>query len=318
MPTDPGLDSELIDEITELKKRRGAVIMAHNYQLPEVQAVADHTGDSLGLARLAAETQARTIVLCGVSFMAETAAIICPDKTVLLPEPDAGCPLADMLGADDVREARQRFPGLYVISYVNSSAAVKAESDICCTSSNGVEVLRRAPAERPVLFCPDRHLGEYAARSVGRDYALYPREAPVMLWPGFCPTHHRVTVADVRAARQAHPRAEVMVHPECDIAVIEAADIAASTGGMLEYPDSVEAAEFIVGTEIGMLTPLEKRYPDRVFHPLAPQKTVCFNMKRNTLASLRRVLRDEQPVVEVPAAVAERARAALERMLAVG
>lgn len=309
---------ELRQGIDRLRAERGAVILAHNYQLPEVQELADHTGDSLGLARLAAKTDARVIVLCGVRFMAETAALICPDRRVLLPAAGAGCPLAEMLSAEQVREVRRRFPDVYVITYVNSTAEVKAEADICCTSSNAVAVLEQAPADRPVFFGPDRHLGEYAARELGRPAAIYPEEAPVMLWPGFCPTHHRLTPADVEEARRLHPGAPVMVHPECDISVIDAADVAASTGGMLDYPGSVEAEEFVVGTEVGMLTPLRKRYPKRRFHALAPEKTVCYNMKMVTADGVREALDKLGPVVEVEEAIAERARKAIEGMLAVG
>lgn len=305
----------IFKEIERLRRERDAVILAHNYQLPEVQGLADHCGDSLALARLAADTGAGVIVLCGVRFMAETAALISPERTVLLPILEAGCPLAEMLTAGQVREVRERFPAVYVITYVNSTAEVKAESDICCTSSNAVKVLAQAPADRPVFFGPDRHLGEFAARELGLESALYPEAAPVMLWPGFCPTHHRLTATDVAEARVLHPEARVMVHPECDLSVVDAADIAASTGGMLDYPDSVDADEFIVGTEVGMLTPLRRRFPHKRFHPLSPEKTVCYNMKMITAESVLRSLETLTPVVEVEVDVASRARRSIENML---
>ncbi|HDR06078.1 MAG TPA: quinolinate synthase NadA [Candidatus Coatesbacteria bacterium] len=307
----------LLAEIDRLRRERGAVILAHNYQLPEVQATADRTGDSLGLARMAAGTDARVIVLAGVGFMAETAALLCPDKRVLLPELRAGCPMADMITADDLLEARTRFPELYVVTYVNSTAEVKAESDICCTSANAVEVLRRAPADRPVLFCPDRHLGEWAALQVGRtDIGLYPAETDFRLWPGFCPTHHRLTLEDLERVKAAHPRAEVMVHPECRLEVCRAADRVASTGGMLKYPAETDAREFIVGTEVGMLEPLRRAYPDRLFFPAAAEKMVCWNMKVTTLESVYTALAEDRYPVYVPEETAAPARRAIERMLA--
>jgi quinolinate synthase len=306
----------MLDGIARLRRERDAVVLAHNYQLPEVQAAADLTGDSLGLARHAAGTDARVIVLCGVEFMAETAAILCPDKRVLLPELRAGCPMADMVTADDVREAREKTPELYVVTYVNSSAEVKAVSDVCCTSANAVEILRRAPAGRPVLFCPDRHLGEWAALQVGRtDIGLYPAETDIRLWPGFCPTHHRLTLEDLQRAREAHPRAKVMVHPECRLEVCRAADRVASTGGMLRYPAETDAGEFIVGTEVGLLDPLRKTYPDRHFYPAAAEKMVCWNMKVTTLESVYTALAEDRYPVAVPEEVAAPARRAIERML---
>jgi quinolinate synthase len=308
----------MLAEIARLRGEREAVILAHNYQLPEVQAVADLTGDSLGLARRAAETDARVIVLCGVEFMAETAAIICPDRRVLLPELHAGCPMAEMISADDVRAARDETPDLYVVTYVNSTAEVKAVSDVCCTSANAVEILAKAPQGRPVLFCPDRHLGEWAARKVGRtDIGLHPAKTDVRLWPGFCPTHHRLTLEDLLRAKEAHPRARVMVHPECRLEVCEAADRVASTGGMLAYPAEVEDDEFIVGTEVGLLDPLRRGYPAKKFHPAAAEKMVCWNMKVTDLESVYNALSEDRHRVAVLEEVAGPARRAIERMLEV-
>ncbi len=312
----PPEKSFMLTEIARLRGEGNAIILAHNYQLPEVQAVADLTGDSLGLARQAAETDAEVIVLCGVEFMAETAAILCPDRRVLLPELHAGCPMADMITADDVREAKEKTPELYVVTYVNSTAEVKAVSDVCCTSANAVEILTKAPADRPVLFCPDRHLGEWAALQVGRtDIGLYPGKADIRLWPGFCPTHHRLTLEDLRRVKKAHPEAKVMVHPECRLEVCESADVTTSTSGMLTYPAEVEATEFIVGTEVGMLDPLRRMYPAKNFYPAAAEKMVCWNMKVTDLESVYNSLAQDRYQIAVPREIADPARRAIQRML---
>lgn len=298
---------DVISEIKRLKKERNAVILAHNYQLPEVQDVADYNGDSLGLSIEAGRTDADLIVFCGVSFMAETAKIISPRKTVLLPDPDAGCPMADMLGAEQLRELKARHPGAKVMCYVNSSVEVKAESDICCTSSNALDLARRAfRPEEEVIFVPDRNLAAYVARETGREFIVH---------PGFCPTHNRIQAAHVEAARRLYPRSEVIVHPECSLAVIDQADRALSTGQMSSYVAASGKTEFIIGTEEGMLYRLAKDNPGKVFHPLLPGGMICPNMKKTSLAKVYEALLENRFMVEVDANVAAKAKIAIDRML---
>jgi quinolinate synthase len=300
--------NELSRRIRELKEMRRAVILAHFYQRPEVQEVADFVGDSLQLSQQAAATSAETIVFCGVYFMAESAKILSPEKIVLLPEEDAGCPLADMASPEAVRSRREALPGSIVVTYVNSSAAVKAESDFCCTSSNALRVVEAMPPERPILFVPDRNLGQYIARRTGRRLEL---------WDGYCHVHDRLTVGEIQAARAEHPEALVMVHPECRPEVIDQADYVSSTGGMLKYAGSSPAPAFIIGTEQGLLHSLKKAYPDKFFY-LAASHMVCPNMKSTTLEKVRWALEDMTPQIEVDPHVQERARQALARMLEIG
>lgn len=297
--------SELIREIKALKEKRRAVILAHFYQRPEVQEVADFVGDSLQLAQQAAGTDAEVIIFCGVYFMAESAKILSPEKIVILPEERAGCPLADMATAEAVREKREEIPGSIVVSYVNSSAAVKAESDVCCTSSNAVKVVSSLPEDRVALFVPDRNLGLYVARQTGRD---------LVLWNGFCPIHERLAPSEIRAAKACHSEALVVVHPECRPEVIELADHVASTGGMLKFARSSSASAFIVGTEQGLIYPLQKVCPEKSFYPAASHM-ICPNMKLITLEKVKLALEDLEPRVEVPVEIQARARKALSRML---
>jgi quinolinate synthase len=297
----------LHDEIEKLKRARSAVILAHNYQPGDVQDIADFTGDSLELARKAAGIGAEVIVFCGVYFMAETAAILNPGKTVLLPAPDAGCPMADMITAAQLRDLKARHPGAKVLCYVNSTAEVKAESDICVTSANAVEVARTVPAGQEIIFVPDRHLGAYTAEKLGREF---------IYWPGFCPTHARFTEAHIRAARAAHPGAPVLVHPECPKPVRDAADAVLSTGGMCRHVLGRPEPAFVIGTETGILHRLRRENPGKTFFPLLEQ-AVCPNMKKTTLEKVLWSLRDMQTPVTVPEPVASRARRAIEAMLAV-
>ena len=296
------------DEIAELKGRRQAVILAHNYCRAEVQEVADYTGDSLELARRATQVEAGTIVFCGVYFMAETAKILNPAKTVLIPDPAAGCPMADMITGAQLREFKARHPGAKAVSYVNSTAEVKAECDLCVTSGNAEKVMATFSPDEKILFVPDRHLGSHVAALLGRRYEL---------WPGFCPIHARLDAAMVAAARAAHPGAEVLVHPECAAEVRAAADFALSTGGMCRHVRESAAGEFIIGTEVGILHRLRKENPAKRFYPLAADLE-CADMKRVTLGNLRDALRDNRHAVEVDAEVAARARKAIEAMLAIG
>jgi len=287
-----------------LKEERDAVILAHNYQIPAVQEVADLVGDSLELARAAATNDAAVIVFCGVDFMAETAAILSPAKTVVLPAADACCPMAEMVTAGEVRVLRERFPKAAVVAYVNTSAEVKAESDICCTSANAVAVVESLDAEQ-VIFLPDRNLAHYVARFTKKE---------ILPWDGYCIVHDRMTADEVTAARRAHPDAEVLVHPECRPEVIDRADRVFSTSGMVRHACASSRREFIIGTEVGILHQLEKKCPGKVFYPLS-KKAVCVNMKKTDLAKVLAALEQCEPRVTVPEDTAARARTAIQRML---
>jgi quinolinate synthase len=296
------------DEITALKRERGAIILVHNYQPPEVQDLADFCGDSLGLAQQAAATDAAVIVLCGVEFMAETAKLLNPAKRVLLAAREAGCPMAEMVKPEDIRELRDNHAGAVVVSYVNTTAAVKAVSDICCTSANAAKVVNAVPPDKPVIFTPDRNLGAYVESRTGRK---------LIIWPGCCPTHAAITAEMVRRARVAHPGAEVVVHPECEPDVIALADAVRSTSGMLDYCAASPAPAFIIGTEEGMLYPLRRRCPTKQFWPVG-EGVICPNMKLTTPGHVRDALRYGRNEISVAPDVAPAARRAIERMLEVG
>jgi quinolinate synthase len=298
--------NELFQEIRNLALERDALILAHNYQRDEIQALADICGDSLGLSQEAARTDKQVIVFCGVHFMAESAAILAPDKTVLIPRADAGCPMADMITADGVRLMRERHPGAPVVTYVNSSAAVKAESDICCTSANAVRVVNSLP-EKEVILTPDRNLGLYIARHTGKRCHL---------WDGYCPTHERLTVDDVRRTQADYPDALFMAHPECPPEILDIADHICSTSGMYVYARQSPARRFIVGTEAGILYRLRLDNPDKEFI-LPTSRLICPNMKLTSLEDVRAALQTMSPRIVVPADTRERARLALDRMLAV-
>ena len=298
---------DIIEKMGKLKKERDAVILAHNYQPAEIQDIADFCGDSLGLSVKAAETDAKVIVFCGVSFMAETAAILSPEKTVLLPEKLAGCPMADMITAEQLGELKRRHPDALVVCYVNSPAEVKAESDYCCTSANAVDLVGALPADRKVIFVPDRYLGSHVKNKTGRD---------IILWPGYCPTHVLITEDQIAGARGKHPDAVVMVHPECTGPVRSAADHILSTGQMLKFARTGDAARFIIGTEIGIIHTLKKQNPQKEFFAVT-DRAVCPNMKLITLEKVAWSLEDMQYKVTVAAETAAKARKALDRMLAV-
>jgi len=304
-PCPPSLDSDLMDRIKGLKRVRNAVILAHNYQLPEVQDIADFTGDSLELSRKAADTDADTIVFCGVHFMAETAKILSPDRVVLLPDPRAGCPMADMITVDELRIFKDQHPGLPVVAYVNTSAAVKAESDVCCTSANAVKVVEALDADA-VLFVPDKCLGAYVASKTSKR---------VILYPGYCPTHHRILAEDVVREKRAHPNALVVAHPECTMDVIQLADAVESTSGMLRFAHASDSEEFIICTERGLLHRLRKENPDKRFY--SPGRlNICPNMKKITLEKVLWSLEDMTPRIEIPPDIIARARKAIDGMLA--
>jgi quinolinate synthase len=301
------MSTRLIDKIRLLKDERDAVILAHNYQPGEIQDIADYTGDSLGLSVKAAETDANVIVFCGVRFMAETAAILSPQKTVLLPDKFAGCPLADMITARQLRRLKKKHPGSPVVCYVNSSAEVKAESDYCCTSSNAVELVNSLPADKPVIFVPDQHLGRFVIEKTGRE---------LILWPGYCATHIAITERDIQNAKADHPDAIVMVHPECSEPVKDLADEVLSTGQMLKFAAKSAAGQFIIGTEIGIIHALKKANPDAEFFP-ASRRGICPNMKRIALDKLLWSLEDMRFVVTVPDEIAARAKKSLDRMVGI-
>jgi len=298
--------NEIINEIRRLAEERDALILAHNYQRDEIQALAHITGDSLALSMEAAKTGKAVIVFCGVHFMAESAAILAPDKTVLLPRLDAGCPMADMITADGLREMKSRHPGVPVVTYVNSSAAVKAESDICCTSANAVKVVASL-AEPEVILAPDRNLGRYIAAQVDKTCHF---------WDGYCPTHERLTVEDVREAKADYPDALFMAHPECPPEVLAMADHICSTSGMYTFANQNPAKQFIVGTEAGILYRLRKENPDKEFI-LPTTRLICPNMKLTSLEDVLQSLQTMSPQVTVPEAVRIPAKVALDRMLAV-
>jgi len=297
--------TSIADKIKKLKIERNAVILAHNYQLDEVQDIADFTGDSLELSQRAAKTTADVIVFCGVHFMAETAAILSPKKVVLLPDKNAGCPMADMITADALRDLKAKHPGALVVCYVNSSAEVKSESDYCCTSGNAVEVVRALAPDTEIIFVPDKHLGQFVIDQTLR---------PMLLWPGFCPTHARITESDIDRLKQMHPQAEVLVHPECTEPVKAMAHRILSTGGMCRHVQSASAKEFIIGTELGILHRLKKENPEKTFFP-ARENALCPNMKRITLEAILWSLEDMQFQIRVPDDIRQKAKLALDRMI---
>jgi quinolinate synthase len=300
--------SQLQAELRALAREKDAVVLAHNYQRAEVQDAADFVGDSLGLSRQAAASDARIILFCGVDFMAETAAILAPDRTVIFPEPRAGCPMAAMVDPAGLAALKAQHPGAVVVSYVNTSAAVKALSDICCTSANAPEVVASIPDDQEIIFTPDCNLGSWVAQKTGRD---------LILWQGYCPTHDLIQPEDIAEAREDHPQAKVVVHPECRPDVTALADAVESTSGMIRYCREEPAGEFILGTEVGMVHRLSVDVPGKRYY-LANEATVCPTMKLTTLRKAIEALRAESPVVAVPPDVRERALRAVQRMVEIG
>ncbi|MFN8022036.1 MAG: quinolinate synthase NadA [Acidimicrobiales bacterium] len=314
------LPADWVDQVKRLARERDAVILAHNYQVAEIQDIADHVGDSLALSRVAAKVDASTIVFCGVHFMAETAKILSYDKTVLIPDEKAGCSLADTITADQLRAWKAEHPGAVVVSYVNTTAAVKAETDICCTSSNAVDVVSSIPADTEVLFCPDQFLGAHVQRLTGRQN--------MHIWMGECHVHAGINGADLRARVEAEPEAELFIHPECGCAtsalyLASAGVVPAertkilSTAGMVTAAEQTTASKVLVATETGMLHQLTKANPLVVFEPIN-RAAVCKYMKMITPLKLLRSLQTLTDEVTVPADVAEKARRSVERMIAIG
>lgn len=298
---------ELVENIEILKKQKNAVIVAHNYQNEDVQEIADVVGDSFALSRYCASSSYDVIVFCGVHFMAESAKLLSPEKTVLLPEIDAGCPMAEMVTAEALREEKKKHPGAAVVCYINSTAEVKAESDVCCTSSNAVKVMRSIK-QKDIIFVPDRNLGSYVAKMVP--------EKNVILWKGFCATHNKIKTDDVKKARELHPDALFLVHPECRPEIVELADFVGSTKQIIDYAQSSKESKFIIGTEMGVLVKLKKDNPDKQFYLLSPG-LVCPNMKKTSLQSVYEALRDMKHNIVLDRNISERARIPLDRMLQV-
>ena len=296
---------KLVENIERLKQQHNAVILAHNYQPGEIQDIADFSGDSLGLSIKAAQTEAEVIVFCGVQFMAETAAILSPEKTVLLPDKSAGCPMADMITAEQLRKLKQEHPDALVVCYVNSTAEVKAESDYCCTSANAVELVSSLPKDRQIIFVPDQHLGRFVADRTGRD---------LVLWPGYCRTHVMITEDDIKTAKAKYPDAIVMAHPECSEPVKELSDELLSTGQMLKFVAESTAKQFIIATETGIIHTLKKQNPKAEFIP-ASNRAICPNMKKITLEKIIWALEDMQYKISVPEIIREKAKIALDKMV---
>ena len=314
------MQSRLVEEIQEWKKKRNAILLAHNYQLPEIQDIADVLGDSLALARAAVNTTKDVIVFCGVHFMAETAAILNPEKTVLLPDLEAGCSLADSITADQLREWKAEHPGAVVVAYVNTTAEVKAESDYCCTSSNAVDIVRSIPEDKEILFLPDMFLGSFVKRETGREN--------MHIWMGECHVHAGIAPHQVEDVLTKHPEAELLVHPECGCSTSSMYLMSEgvlpkdkthilSTGNMLKHSKNSKADEFIVATEVGIIHQMEKQNPTKRFVPANPE-AVCPFMKMITLEKVLAALKENKHVITVPADTAERAKISIERMVSIG
>jgi len=299
------VSDEQVTRIEALKQEKSAVILVHNYQPPEIQDIADFQGDSLGLSRQAAQTDADVIVFCGVHFMAQTAKLLSPGKTVLLPAPDAGCPMADMITPEQTLRLKAKHAGAPVVAYVNTTAEVKAETDVCCTSANAVKVVEAVAQEaKEIIFIPDRNLAAWVAGQT---------DAKIIPHRGFCPTHVYITPDAVARQRADHPQAVFMCHPECEPEVVDLADVVLSTSGMLKFAGETDAEEIIVGTEVGLLYPLKKQNPGKRFYGF--DIALCPNMKKTTLEKVVTALETLEPRIEIAPEIADRARASVERMV---
>ena len=305
MKGDKNKTVDIQSRIRELLKDKNAILLAHNYQIPEVQDIADLCGDSLELSIKASQTDAEVIVFCGVHFMAETASILSPQKVVLLPVISAGCPMADMISAEDLRKKKSEMPDAMVISYVNTTAEVKAESHICCTSANAVQVANSVDPRQRILMTPDRNLAKYTKKVTGKE---------ISYWDGYCPIHNNLQTEQVEKVKKAHPEAVFLAHPECSPEVLDLADEIKSTSGMIAYAASSDRKEFIIGTETGILYPLSRSNPDKVFISADP-KMVCPDMKKTGLKEILESLEKMAPVVKVPEEIGRKAKGAVDRML---
>jgi quinolinate synthase len=296
---------DLARRIQKLKKQRQAIILVHNYQLPEVQDVADFLGDSLELSRIAADTDAKVIIFCGVHFMAETASILCPSKKVIMPDVNALCPMANMITASDLKRLKDKHPKAVVVGYVNTSAEVKAELDYCCTSTNAVKVVNALKQAKEIIFVPDKYLADYVYKKTGRK---------IITWNGYCPTHVKILPEDIKREKRFHPQAKVIVHPECLPEVIDLADEALSTSGMCKFANQTNAKDIIIGTEVGIIYRLKKENPNKEFYP-ASERAVCPNMKRISQEKILRALEELREEVYVPDTIRRRARKSINNML---
>lgn len=298
------MKNKLIEDIEKLKKEKDAVILAHNYQLPEVQDIADYLGDSLDLSTKAKLIDKKVIIFCGVHFMAETAYILSPDKIILLPDKSSGCPLADTIKKQDVVDLKNKYPGVPVVGYINTSAEVKSEIDYCCTSANAVEVVSKIPSDK-VIFLPDKYLGSFVKRNTNKE---------VILWPGYCPTHLKIIKEDILKLKEKYPQAKVVVHPECNLEVQEIADKVVGTSGMIKYvQQNLDVDIFIIGTEVGMCYRLKKLFPNKTFIP-ASELAVCPNMKRNTLEKILFSLETLEPKIVVEEEIRKKALNSILKM----
>ncbi len=301
------MNKGLLQKIKELKRKRNAIILAHNYQVGEVQDIADYLGDSLGLSIKAAQTKADVIVFCGVKFMAETASILSPERIVLMPDKNSGCPLADMADKNSLKSWKKRYPEATTVAYVNTTAEVKAESDICCTSANAESIVNSVDASQ-ILFIPDKHLADWVAKKIP--------EKKIIPYPGYCSVHMKILAEDIIKLKEKYPEAEVIVHPECTFSVIKLADKVLSTGGMCKYAGKSKAKEFVVGTEVGILHRLKKENPEKIFYP-ANSSAVCADMKLITLEKIAASLSEMKYEVKVPEAIRKDAKRAVDKMLKV-
>ena len=298
-------ETKLVEKIKSLKKERKAIILVHNYQRPEIQDIGDYLGDSLGLCRIAAASDSEVICFCGVRFMAESAAILCPEKKIVLPAPEAGCSLADDLSIDTLREIKVKHPNAAVVCYVNSSAQVKAESDICCTSANAIKVVNSLQGYNEIIFVPDHNLGHYVSLHT---------EKRIFLTDVYCNAHNPLTKDDVLKAKSKYPKAKLIAHPECTPEVLELVDFVSSTAGMVKYVRESGAREFIIGTETGMVYRLKQEFPGFEFYPVS-DKMLCEHMKLITLERLAKVLETLEPVIRIPEQIRLKAKRALEKMM---
>lgn len=301
------MDKEIEARIKELKKKHNAIVLAHNYQIPEVQDIADFLGDSLDLAMKASKTDAKNIVFCGVDFMAQSAKILNPDKNVIIPDIEAECPMAHMVDTDDLNKLKNDHPDAEVVAYINTTAETKTLSDICCTSANGEKIVKSLSSKK-VIFIPDRNLGLYVQRFVP--------EKEMILWPGICPTHHKIRKEEILKLKEKHPDAEILVHPECRPEVIDISDHAFSTNGMVNHAKNSDAKEFIIGTEKELCYRLKNENPGKTFYPL--KTAICPNMKKITLEKVLNSLKTLEPKIQLPDEIMKKAKQPLQRMMEVG
>ncbi|MDR5659499.1 quinolinate synthase NadA [Serpentinicella sp. ANB-PHB4] len=298
-------NNKIINEIKKLKEKKNAIILAHNYQIPEIQQIADIVGDSLKLSQEAAKAKEEIIILSGVHFMAESAKILAPDKKILLPVKDAGCPMAEMVEVEQLKAFKKNNPNIPIVCYVNTSAEVKAECDICCTSSNAVNIIKNIPSDK-ILFVPDQNLGQYIAKQVP--------EKQIILWEGYCIVHHRVKATETKMIRECYPEAKFLIHPECQPEIQDEADFIGSTSQIINYANSSQADTFVIGTEIGVLHMLQEQNPDKRFFSLSPG-LICANMKKTTLEDIRNALVNEENEITLSKELRVKAHDALKRML---